>query len=91
MSSQASIQAQELATSIEPQDTTGVLPEDGLARWPSLKSHQGVLRGLDWFGTAVFSLAGSVAAGNCGMDILGCTIVGTITAVGGGTVRTGML
>ncbi|KAG5182247.1 UPF0126 domain-containing protein [Tribonema minus] len=61
--------------------------EDGLTRYPSLSSPQGVLRGLDLFGTVVFAYSGCVTAGQAGMDLLGCTIVGTITAVGGGTVR----
>eukprot|EP00611_Tribonema_gayanum_P002449 TRINITY_DN11823_c0_g1_i1.p1 TRINITY_DN11823_c0_g1~~TRINITY_DN11823_c0_g1_i1.p1 ORF type:complete len:139 (-),score=1.34 TRINITY_DN11823_c0_g1_i1:381-776(-) len=60
---------------------------DGLTRYPSLSSPQGVLRGLDLFGTVVFAYSGCVTAGQAGMDLLGCTIVGTITAVGGGTVR----
>ncbi len=91
MSSQASVKVKEVETSTAHQKVSEVIPEDGLARWPSLNTYQGILRGLDWFGTAVFSLAGSAAAGNCGMDILGCTIVGTITAIGGGTVRARML
>jgi Glycine transporter len=62
-------------------------PEDGLTRYPSFSSPQGVLRGLDLFGTVVFAYSGCVTAGNCGMDLLGCMIVGTVTAVGGGTIR----
>ena len=45
----------------------------------------GVLRGLDYFGTALFAQAGVVQAGRRGMDLLGCLIVGCITAMGGGT------
>jgi len=59
---------------------------DGMPRFPST-SAGGLLRGLDYFGTVVFALGGSVTAGLAGMDLLGCTIVGTVTAVGGGTVR----
>ena len=47
----------------------------------------GVLRGLDYFGTALFAQAGVVQAGRRGMDLLGCLIVGCITAMGGGTFR----
>eukprot|EP00612_Vaucheria_litorea_P000531 CAMPEP_0171452996 /NCGR_PEP_ID=MMETSP0945-20130129/883_1 /TAXON_ID=109269 /ORGANISM="Vaucheria litorea, Strain CCMP2940" /LENGTH=289 /DNA_ID=CAMNT_0011977779 /DNA_START=87 /DNA_END=957 /DNA_ORIENTATION=+ len=61
--------------------------DDGLTRYPSLSSPQGILRGLDLFGTFVFSFSGCVTAGEAGMDLLGCMIVGTITAVGGGTLR----
>ncbi len=86
VSSQAFVQAKKVKTSTIHEEVTEKIPEDGLTRWPSLSTHQGILRGLDWFGTSVFALAGSAAAGNCGMDILGCTVVGTITAVGGGTV-----
>ncbi len=35
----------------------------------------------------VFAASGSIAAGQCGLDLLGCVAVGTITAVGGGTLR----
>lgn len=38
-------------------------------------------------GTAAFAVSGTVTAGYAGMDLLGCEIVGTITAIGGGTVR----
>eukprot|EP00903_Cladosiphon_okamuranus_P006792 g6620.t1 len=62
-------------------------PEDGLTRYPTLRSPQGVLRGLDYLGTTVFAISGTITAGQVGMDLLGCIIVGTITATGGGTVR----
>ncbi|CAM9137814.1 unnamed protein product [Ectocarpus sp. 12 AP-2014] len=62
-------------------------PEDGLTRYPTFRSPQGVLRGLDYLGTTVFAISGTVTAGQVGMDLLGCIIVGTITATGGGTVR----
>eukprot|EP00873_Tetraselmis_striata_P025138 jgi/Tetstr1/445402/TSEL_033186.t1 len=47
----------------------------------------GLLRLLDWFGTVVFAVSGSLTAQACGMDVLGATLVGLITAVGGGTIR----
>ncbi|EOD04166.1 hypothetical protein EMIHUDRAFT_250668 [Emiliania huxleyi CCMP1516] len=33
------------------------------------------------------SMAGTITAGSCEMDLFGCTIVGTLTAIGGGTIR----
>ena len=47
----------------------------------------GILRFLDYFGTALFAQAGVVQAGKRGMDFLGCLILGCITAMGGGTFR----
>ena len=60
-------------------------PRGRHAPYPNL-TVPGLLRASDYFGTAVFALTGTLAAAARGMDILGCTIVGTITAVGG-TVR----
>ena len=59
---------------------------DGMPRFPDL-SVPGALRLSDYVGTAIFAVTGSLAAAARGMDILGSTIVGTITAVGGGTIR----
>lgn len=59
---------------------------DAMTRFPAL-TPQGVLRGLDYFGTAVFAASGAVTAGESGIDSFGCTLVGCITAMGGGTVR----
>ena len=42
---------------------------------------------LDYLGTAAFAASGCLVAGEAGMDTLGCGFVGTITALGGGTVR----
>ena len=60
---------------------------DGLDRIPHFSSARGVLRGLDWAGTAVFAAGGAVAAAGTGFDVLGAVAVGTVTAVGGGTMR----
>jgi uncharacterized membrane protein YeiH len=38
-------------------------------------------------GTVSFAASGTIVAGYAGMDSLGCTIVGAITATGGGTIR----
>ena len=51
---------------------------------PSIGS---VMRLLDYVGTVSFGLSGGAAAAACGMDVIGVAMVGTITAVGGGTVR----
>ena len=45
------------------------------------------LEALDLFGTGVFAFSGAVKAGKKGMDIIGISIIATITAVGGGTIR----
>lgn len=66
---------------------TPAVVADGLDRIPHLSSARGVLRGLDWAGTAVFAASGSIAAAECGFDLLGAVAVGTVTAVGGGTLR----
>ncbi|KDO25444.1 hypothetical protein SPRG_09386 [Saprolegnia parasitica CBS 223.65] len=63
------------------------LPREGLPRWPGLRTPTGFLRSLDWFGTIVFATSGSLTAAMCGADLLGSIIIGTITAVGGGTLR----
>jgi len=44
-------------------------------------------RTCDWLGTVMFAVSGCVTAGVAGMDFLGCTVVGTVTAIGGGTIR----
>merc|ERR1719506_2504324 len=62
-------------------------PEDLLSRWPNLRSAEGLFRALDWIGTLTFALTGSALAGQYNMDLLGCVIVGSITAIGGGTIR----
>ena len=63
-----------------------VVNANSLTRWPSIKSSQGLLRLFDWIGTISFAASGCISAGNVGMDLLGCYIVGCITALGGGTI-----
>jgi len=60
---------------------------DGMDRYPSPFSTRGLLRGADYFGTFVFAASGSITAATYGLDLLGSVALGTITAVGGGTVR----
>lgn len=59
---------------------------DGMPRFPDA-SVPGALRLCDYVGTTTFAVTGSLAAAARGMDVLGATVVGTITAVGGGTIR----
>jgi uncharacterized membrane protein YeiH len=42
---------------------------------------------LNYIGDASFAITGSLTAGRKGMDLLGCTILGIVTALGGGTIR----
>lgn len=60
---------------------------DTMPRLPGIGSVPALLRGGDWFGTVVFAASGAVTAGTVGMDALGCTLVGSVTALGGGTLR----
>lgn len=62
------------------------LPVDGLPRYPTA-TPLGALRLFDYAGTVSFAHSGSLLAAASGMDLLGATMVGTITAVGGGTIR----
>lgn len=59
---------------------------EGMPRYPNC-SVLGGLRALDYFGTTIFAVSGSILASMYGMDALGCCVVGSITALGGGTVR----
>jgi len=61
--------------------------DDALSRFPNLKSPGGILRGLDYCGTVIFAMSGSVIAAQSGLDVFGCSMVAMITAVGGGTIR----
>ena len=61
--------------------------DDALARFPSLQSPGGVLRGLDYVGTVTFALTGSITAAQAGLDVFGCCMIGMVTGVGGGTFR----
>ena len=45
------------------------------------------MRVLDYVGTVSFGLSGGATAATAGMDVMGIAMVGTITAIGGGTVR----
>lgn len=58
-----------------------------MPRYPDSISSGSTLRVIDYVGTVAFSLTGGVTAMAAGMDILGVSLVGTITAIGGGTLR----
>ena len=60
---------------------------DGMDRYPHLRDVRGFLRLSDYLGTLAFASSGSILAASHGMDLLGAVAIGTITAVGGGTVR----
>ncbi len=45
------------------------------------------LYALDLFGTAVFAVSGCLAAARRRMDVFGAVVLGTVTALGGGTIR----
>eukprot|EP00667_Euglena_gracilis_P014203 EG_transcript_14694 len=59
---------------------------DGMPRYPNL-TPGGTLRAMDYVGTVAFAMSGCITAGLTGMDLLGCVVVGTITSIGGGTIR----
>lgn len=42
---------------------------------------------LDWFGLCVFAMTGALVASRQEMDIVGFALLGTVTGIGGGTVR----
>lgn len=42
---------------------------------------------LDWFGICVFALSGALVASRKKMDIVGFSLLGCVTGIGGGTVR----
>ena len=50
-------------------------------------SGQRILGKLDYLGTALFSAVGALLAGEAGMHVVGAALVGTVSAVGGGTVN----
>jgi uncharacterized membrane protein YeiH len=42
---------------------------------------------LDWFGICVFAVSGTLVASQKKMDIVGFALLGSVTGIGGGTVR----
>lgn len=50
-----------------------------------------VLFWLDWFGVAIFATTGALAASRKQMDLVGFILLGTVTGIGGGTIRDALL
>lgn len=46
---------------------------------------------LDWFGVAVFATTGALMASRKQMDIVGFVVLGTVTGIGGGSIRDALL
>ena len=46
---------------------------------------------LNWFGVAVFATTGALVASRKQMDIVGFALLGTVTGIGGGTIRDTLL
>jgi uncharacterized membrane protein YeiH len=42
---------------------------------------------LDWFGVIVFAITGALVASRKQMDLVGFALLGTVTGIGGGTMR----
>ena len=42
---------------------------------------------LDWLGVIVFAVSGALVASRKQMDIVGFALLGTVTGIGGGTLR----
>jgi uncharacterized membrane protein YeiH len=42
---------------------------------------------LDWFGVIVFAITGALVASRKRMDLVGFALLGTVTGIGGGTLR----
>lgn len=58
-----------------PRNEISFLDRRGLFPRQSLFPTQGILRGLDYMGTTVFALSGTVTAGQTGMDLLGNSLL----------------
>ena len=48
---------------------------------------ENVITLLDWIGIVVFSLTGALVASRNQMDLVGFVLLGTVTGIGGGTLR----
>lgn len=46
-----------------------------------------IAQSLDWFGIGIFALTGALVASRKQMDIVGFALLGSVTGIGGGTVR----
>lgn len=59
---------------------------EGMPRYPNW-SVMGVCRAIDYAGTNIFAVSGAIAAATSGMNFLGSTVVGCLTALAGGAIR----
>jgi uncharacterized membrane protein YeiH len=59
--------------------------ETPTSQWGSYKTR--VIQFLDFGGKALFSVVGTQVAGDVGMNIVGCTFVGCVSCLGGGTLN----
>eukprot|EP00966_Prymnesium_polylepis_P068739 1596610-Prymnesium_polylepis.1 len=50
-----------------------------------------MLFATDFLGTSLFAIVGTQCAGDAGMNIVGCTLVGCAAAMGGGTLNNLMI
>jgi len=48
---------------------------------------QSLIIALDWFGICVFAVTGALVASRKQMDIVGFALLGSVTGIGGGTIR----
>jgi uncharacterized membrane protein YeiH len=48
---------------------------------------QNLIIAVDWFGICVFAVTGALAASRKQMDIVGFALLGSVTGIGGGTIR----
>ena len=48
---------------------------------------QSLIVALDWFGICVFAVTGALVASRKQMDIVGFAMLGSVTGIGGGTIR----
>jgi uncharacterized membrane protein YeiH len=48
---------------------------------------QNLMTVLDWFGLCVFAVTGALVASRKQMDIVGFALLGSVTGIGGGTIR----
>ena len=51
------------------------------------KLGQDTVKFFDYTGTALFSIVGTLTAGDVGMNIIGCCLVGCVASLGGGTMN----
>eukprot|EP00758_Cryptobia_borreli_P001876 Tbor_TRINITY_DN2604_c0_g1::TRINITY_DN2604_c0_g1_i1::g.18013::m.18013 len=75
-----------LSVAGKPYKDTAIHVIEVMPRYPEA-SLMGCFRALDYAGTMIFAVSGAITAATSGMSLLGCTIVGSANALGGGTIR----